>query len=134
MTPERLDQIPFDAKQEIERLQAELAEKECTCGSGAHPRRCLRHPQGFDLHVAQLNYEGAQDTIQELQKELAQAKSQQVHCLACGGVECHRLAEIVKLTGMESDQHLVEWVERAKAADCLNCGRPAFRKLVVYEP
>jgi len=27
----------------------------CTCGSGAHPRRCIKHPDAYDQHVAELN-------------------------------------------------------------------------------
>jgi hypothetical protein len=30
-------------------------EVKCTCGSGAHPRRCKQHPYGYDQHVAELN-------------------------------------------------------------------------------
>lgn len=29
----------------------------CTCGSGAHPRRCKLHPDEYDRHVAELNAE-----------------------------------------------------------------------------
>lgn len=29
----------------------------CTCGSGAHPRDCKKHPYAFRLHVAELNVE-----------------------------------------------------------------------------
>lgn len=27
----------------------------CTCGSGAHPRKCLKHPYAYRLHIAELN-------------------------------------------------------------------------------
>lgn len=33
----------------------DLREGRCTCGSGAHPRKCKVHPYGWDLHVAYLN-------------------------------------------------------------------------------
>lgn len=29
----------------------------CTCGSGAHPRRCAAHPDAYDRHVAEINAE-----------------------------------------------------------------------------
>lgn len=32
----------------------------CTCGSGAHPRRCARHPLRFDMHVAEIAAEAAE--------------------------------------------------------------------------
>ena len=28
---------------------------QCRCGSGGHPRRCMRHPKAFDAHCAELN-------------------------------------------------------------------------------
>jgi len=31
---------------------------DCTCGSGAHPRKCVKHPELYRLHVAELNLEG----------------------------------------------------------------------------
>jgi len=90
--------------QEIERLQAQLAVCE------------QKHADNQDeIHEERMLVERLKDEKDCLSEELAQAKPQQVHCMACGGVECHRLAEIVQLTGMESDQHLVEWVEQAKA-------------------
>lgn len=33
---------------------AALVER-CTCGSGAHPRRCELHPNAFDKHVASID-------------------------------------------------------------------------------
>jgi len=29
----------------------------CTCGSGAHPRPCKKHPKAFDEHVREINEE-----------------------------------------------------------------------------
>lgn len=29
--------------------------KGCTCGSGAHPRKCDKHPYAYRLHIAELN-------------------------------------------------------------------------------
>ncbi len=29
----------------------------CTCGSGAHPRACAKHPELYRLHIAELNVE-----------------------------------------------------------------------------
>lgn len=29
----------------------------CTCGSGAHPRKCDKHPELYRLHIAELNVE-----------------------------------------------------------------------------
>ena len=48
----------------LERLRAAKRAKEaaatpCTCGSGAHPRRCATHPEAYDRHVADLNRENA---------------------------------------------------------------------------
>jgi hypothetical protein len=42
----------------------------CTCGSGAHPRKCRQHPNGFAAHVGQINYECALED----RAELAEAK------------------------------------------------------------
>lgn len=35
----------------------------CTCGSGAHPRRCTLHPDTFAVHVEMLNREAAIDDL-----------------------------------------------------------------------
>lgn len=32
-----------------------VSNEKCTCGSGAHPRRCKKHPWRFDTHVISLN-------------------------------------------------------------------------------
>lgn len=31
--------------------------RDCTCGSGAHPRRCSKHPLAYAEHVAELQAE-----------------------------------------------------------------------------
>ena len=31
--------------------------EDCTCGSGAHPRRCAVHPAAYERHVAEINAE-----------------------------------------------------------------------------
>lgn len=38
----------------------------CTCGSGAHPRRCKRHPCAWNIHVASMNLE---DLLQDIEPE-----------------------------------------------------------------
>lgn len=43
------------------------AEVACTCGSGGHPRDCLKHPQGKALHVMTLNYESASAEVSQLE-------------------------------------------------------------------
>lgn len=47
----------FDAA--INEREARLAARSelCTCGSGAHPHPCARHPQQYDRHVAELDRE-----------------------------------------------------------------------------
>jgi len=37
----------------------------CTCGSGMHPRRCVKHPDGYDWHVARLNAEIDADNAED---------------------------------------------------------------------
>ena len=37
----------------------------CTCGSGAHPRRCAEHPDRYDAHVAELNAESEEEPADE---------------------------------------------------------------------
>lgn len=48
--------------QDVRALRARVAELEaerlpCTCGSGAHPRRCEAHPRAYDAHCARLQRE-----------------------------------------------------------------------------
>ena len=32
-----------------------MSNQRCTCGSGAHPRRCEKHPWAMRVHAARLN-------------------------------------------------------------------------------
>lgn len=55
---------------EVRRLRAYMTEigaedVRCTCGSGAHPRHCKRHPWCFAAHVAELNSDNASDWMSE---------------------------------------------------------------------
>ena len=34
-----------------------MIEEKCTCGSGAHPRRCKKHPDAYEKHCEELNAE-----------------------------------------------------------------------------
>jgi len=54
----------------VRRLRAYMTEigaedVRCTCGSGAHPRHCKRHPWGFAAHVAELNSDNVGDWMNE---------------------------------------------------------------------
>jgi hypothetical protein len=52
-------------------LAAEVERRaECTCGSGAHPRRCERHPNRYEAHCEEINLAGAQETIADLEAEV----------------------------------------------------------------
>lgn len=42
----------------------------CHCGSGGHPRDCLRHPLGKALHIAELNAENSRDLCDEARAEV----------------------------------------------------------------
>lgn len=45
----------------------------CRCGSGGHPRRCMRHPKAFDAHCAELNVIAQeQNKLEEAQAAAAQ--------------------------------------------------------------
>lgn len=35
--------------------------RDCTCGSGAHPRHCDKHPLNYGRHVAELQTEQARE-------------------------------------------------------------------------
>jgi predicted nuclease with TOPRIM domain len=41
----------------------------CTCGSGAHPRYCLAHPEDYDKHVDTLTKESLYDDNARLTAE-----------------------------------------------------------------
>ena len=60
-----LDEIAC-LRAENERLRAELddlkargvvPDKDCTCGSGGHPRHCEKHPHRLGMHCAELDVE-----------------------------------------------------------------------------
>lgn len=44
--------------------------KKCTCGSGAHPRRCKKHPWAYQQHIFELNKDTMFDEIEELKDRL----------------------------------------------------------------
>ena len=46
----------------------------CTCGSGAHPRRCELHPEAYQQHVEELNaLADADERLDRLASNLATA-------------------------------------------------------------
>jgi hypothetical protein len=45
----------------------------CHCGSGGHPRVCLRHPLGEALHIAEWNAENNYDNCAEAERDLEKA-------------------------------------------------------------
>ena len=57
------------------KLQETLTPPPCTCGSGAHPRECVRHPQGFALHCAKMNEENQRANYEEAEAALAVAQA-----------------------------------------------------------
>ena len=61
-----------------EPLPAEQPAPTCRCGSGAHPRRCQVHPNGYAEHCAELSAEYAAE-------EQAATTRETMHCLTCGG-------------------------------------------------
>jgi hypothetical protein len=52
----------------------------CTCGSGAHPRTCLKHPWGMHTHCEELNIENLRANLEEAEKseELLKAEVQRL--------------------------------------------------------
>lgn len=38
-----------------------MKDKNCTCGSGAHPRHCHIHPENYQLHINEINADYAQE-------------------------------------------------------------------------
>jgi hypothetical protein len=47
----------------------EAAVSDCTCGSGAHPRHCLTHPEAYDRHIETLTKESLYDDNARLEAE-----------------------------------------------------------------
>ncbi len=43
-----------------------VVERACTCGSGAHPRRCSVHPWGFQLHCLELSVDALRGDVDAL--------------------------------------------------------------------
>lgn len=50
----RAKSLEYERKQ-LPKIEIPLSKDTCTCGSGAHPRKCKKHPYGWDIHVAYLN-------------------------------------------------------------------------------
>ena len=48
----------------------------CHCGSGGHPRDCLRHPLGKALHVAEMNADNNADACEEAERERDEARAE----------------------------------------------------------
>lgn len=48
----------------------------CSCGSGAHPRRCWRHPWAYKLHVDEMNNDTLHSAIDDLEDRLEHAENQ----------------------------------------------------------
>lgn len=42
----------------------------CYCGSGAHPRRCNKHPWGHYLHKAGMDHDALSDYVDELEERI----------------------------------------------------------------
>lgn len=71
----------LQVQSDVARLTRELEEARqgwrsaasaCTCGSGGHPRDCTFHgPMAKKLHVLEMNYEAAQEDIQEAEQACA---------------------------------------------------------------
>lgn len=47
------------------RADVRRSSEACTCGSGAHPRRCALHPDAYDAHVLDLNRDSFLDDLLE---------------------------------------------------------------------
>lgn len=111
--PYRRDQhaVIVNACTEIQRLQAELETLRdtikmptpCTCGSGMHPRRCEKHPQGFDLHAMTLDYENAKAEL-ATQREATKMALANVEAVCQG-----HMAELAALQA--SEKRLMETLE-----------------------
>jgi hypothetical protein len=55
--------------------------EKCSCGSGAHPRVCLKHPWNYQQHISDLNVDSLtdivydlEDKIEALEKQIAEIK------------------------------------------------------------
>lgn len=56
MRPPRYDDVYFEG---VARMNRRVLG--CTCGSGAHPRRCTVHPDVYEEHIKELNEENETD-------------------------------------------------------------------------
>lgn len=82
-TAEKLCSILSEKLEELQKFINDLGVKnvQCRCGSGAHPRKCERHPWAFDAHIMELNYENARlerdefEELKELKERLENEKS-----------------------------------------------------------
>lgn len=45
----------------------------CTCGSGGHPRECVKHPISFELHCAEISIENMAREMATLEQERDEA-------------------------------------------------------------
>lgn len=73
---ESSEQVVERLIRERDALRARVAELEtgrlpCTCGSGAHPRRCEAHPLAYDAHCARLRH--AQEDEERAYRDGAEA-------------------------------------------------------------
>ena len=48
------------------RIEAIRASGGCTCGSGAHPRDCVAHPERYAEHVREIEEDAELDRLAEL--------------------------------------------------------------------
>lgn len=65
ITIPRLAKERDKARAECAKLREQLREG-CTCGSGAHPRPCKRHPEAYEVHVEALNTEAALERLRDV--------------------------------------------------------------------
>jgi hypothetical protein len=66
---------------EVRALREELAKagvvdgQPCTCGSGAHPRVCKKHPSGLKEHCDSLDLEGYREEFPKLEATLERVEA-----------------------------------------------------------
>lgn len=65
----RRTRLAYYLKQRLDLLWMVL--NACTCGSGAHPRRCKRHPWAYRQHCDRMDHDTLLDTIEELESRIA---------------------------------------------------------------
>jgi hypothetical protein len=79
LTPEIRDQTARD----LQEYRALAFSGACTCGSGAHPRFCWKHPREYDRHVARLQAELATEKA-TCKHFVTAVKGSLEYCLDCG--------------------------------------------------